>query len=685
MNTKHSGGCLKEEHITPALTQSSFRIIIGLKMQKLLLSVTFVACFMLGHCSPHHKPLQILTISNGTLNPNTANLQFIMSQVPRNMEVAVLSIAGEMRKGKSFVLNFFLQYLKYRARHDRASIVTNITELEQMIEIHSHPWLRNVNKSDGFNFKSGNERDTVGVKMWSEPFVVTKANGKPFAVLIIDSQGLYDPATTPNDNVRIFTMVSLLSSSLMLNTPQNINLNQLSELKYFMDYASIQSRVGKDAKNFQRLTFLIRDYSLGDGFGWESGQAALDYFIQPSDSQSEVTKSIAHLLKQAFEKIDAFALPYPGSKVTNKKFDGALEKIDIDFLLHLQDVVSNIVEGSEPKKRLGMNLIAGDVESYVQDIANIFNNQLPPDEIMKMNERQVTMRAYNETQMQVDEYRARMQAMFQDKNDTFFENTTENGLLKAIMQMHEETSTSIVSSFASNSYSGFLTHTDTNGSAVSAHQWLERTISDQFEIIRPRLMSIANERTAAIILKRKAEEERLRLDQEQQRLAKEKAEKEAEVRRLEVEAEQKRKEREQIEKQRQEAEAKVKLQQVTLKQAEEQAARDKEERERLEKQQAEMAEAHRKQQELIAEKSRQAEIDRLDRERIEQERKRLEEQNRKQEQELAQKLAEAKEQQRRDNEMRDRMHRMEVEAARMAERVRAAERNRCRGLGCLFG
>ena len=32
-------------------------------------------------------------------------------------------------------------------------------------------------------------------------------------------------------------MVSLLSSSLMLNTPQNINLNQLSELKYFTDYA----------------------------------------------------------------------------------------------------------------------------------------------------------------------------------------------------------------------------------------------------------------------------------------------------------------------------------------------------------------------------------------------------------------------------------------------------------------
>ena len=174
-------------------------------------------------------------------------------------------------------------------------------------------------------------------------------------------------------------------------------------------------------------------YSLGEEYGWHAGQQVLDYYMKPSDGQSNVTKTLARVLKQAFESIDAFALPFPGSQVTSKKYDGRLDKIDIQFLLHLQDVVSNLVEKSEARKRLGMDLMAGDMYAYVQQIADIFNNQLPPDEIMKLNERQVTMRAYNETQMQVEEYRNRMQSMFPN-NDSFFLNLTDIDLQEAVQR-----------------------------------------------------------------------------------------------------------------------------------------------------------------------------------------------------------------------------------------------------------
>ena len=117
----------------------------------------------------------------------------------------------------------------------------------------------------------------------------------------------------------------------MLNTPQNINLNQLSELKYFTDYASLQSDVGRNAKNFQRLTFLIRDYSLGEEYGWHAGQQVLDYYMKPSDGQSNVTKTLARVLRQAFESIDAFALPFPGSQVTSKNLTADSIRLTSNF------------------------------------------------------------------------------------------------------------------------------------------------------------------------------------------------------------------------------------------------------------------------------------------------------------------------------------------------------------------
>ena len=201
------------------------------------------------------------------------------------------------------------------------------------------------------------------------------------------------PATDSNDNVRLFTMVSLLSSSLMLNTPQNINFNQLMELKYFMDYATTGSTASNQSKPFQRLTFLIRDYTLG-ACGWSGGQEQLDQFMTPSQHQSEDVRALAQNLTKGFEHIDSFALPFPGREVTKKTFDGSLSKIDPEFLAHVENFVLNVTESVEARTPLVVSLTAGDMINYIDSVITVFNQQLPPDELMRMNERQVVTKIF---------------------------------------------------------------------------------------------------------------------------------------------------------------------------------------------------------------------------------------------------------------------------------------------------
>lgn len=66
----------------------------------------------------------------------------------------VLSVAGAYRKGKSFLLNFFLRYLHWKEDGEKTA-----------------DWLGD-GPLKGFSWKGGSERDTNGILIWSKPFVL---------------------------------------------------------------------------------------------------------------------------------------------------------------------------------------------------------------------------------------------------------------------------------------------------------------------------------------------------------------------------------------------------------------------------------------------------------------------------------------------------------------------------------
>jgi atlastin len=81
----------------------------------------------------------------------------------------------------------------------------------------------------GFSWKPGVKRNTSGVVFWSDVFLHDSANGDKYAIILIDTQGLFDHDTSPAINAKIFSFSTLISSHQIFNLA---NLVQEDHLEY---------------------------------------------------------------------------------------------------------------------------------------------------------------------------------------------------------------------------------------------------------------------------------------------------------------------------------------------------------------------------------------------------------------------------------------------------------------------
>ncbi|KHJ82864.1 hypothetical protein OESDEN_17441 [Oesophagostomum dentatum] len=104
--------------------------------------------------------------------------------------------------GKSFLLNFFLRYLQWRANG-----------LDEEEDSGNSDWLT-VSKDylEGFSWRGGSKRDTNGILIWSEPFIMKDKNGEEIAVILMDTQGTFDSQSTVKDCATIFALSTMVSS-----------------------------------------------------------------------------------------------------------------------------------------------------------------------------------------------------------------------------------------------------------------------------------------------------------------------------------------------------------------------------------------------------------------------------------------------------------------------------------------
>ena len=90
---------------------------------------------------------------------------------------------------------------------------------------------------DGFSYKGGSERNTEGIWLWSEPFVIpsNSVEGGRLCVLLMDTQGMLDCMTGQMLTTSIFGMSTLLSSYQIYNVEKRLQEDHLQNLALFSE------------------------------------------------------------------------------------------------------------------------------------------------------------------------------------------------------------------------------------------------------------------------------------------------------------------------------------------------------------------------------------------------------------------------------------------------------------------
>lgn len=207
----------------------------------------------------------------------------------------------------------------------------------------------NTSNSKGFNFRGGDARNTEGIWFWSKPFIIpdpTTAGGK-MAVLIMDTQGMWDGRKGQGLTASIFGLSTLLSSYQIYNVRQALQEDFLQHLALFTDYSIRIRDVGKsgDHPPFQHIDFLVRDYA---NFRSETNQANClkemesykNSFLSPRNSED--LNETRNQIKECYQIIDVYCLPHPGLEVSRVGYDGTIKTISAAFLNLLSNYISSI-------------------------------------------------------------------------------------------------------------------------------------------------------------------------------------------------------------------------------------------------------------------------------------------------------------------------------------------------------
>lgn len=306
----------------------------------------------------------IRTGANGSWELNKDALRAILlNDLVKDKPVAVVAVVGTFRQGKSFLLNFFLRYMYSYGREN---------------------WLGGPKERlKGFSWRGGFRRDTTGILVWDEVFLVPTGDGKELAVLLMDTQGTFDCESTNKQFSIVFALSILISSVHVYNLTGNISERDLQNLEFFAEYGRLAQKCGNQTP-FQKLMFLVRDwYHIRDApHGAIGGRKIIEKRLEIKASQPKELQQLRNRLKSGFSEIDGFLMPHPGLKVAEAgNFDGRVSDIDANFLRHLQDFVLSVLgAGNLQAKHInGEEVTCQELLSYTECYMKAFTGQELPE------------------------------------------------------------------------------------------------------------------------------------------------------------------------------------------------------------------------------------------------------------------------------------------------------------------
>jgi len=322
----------------------------------------------------------------------------IMSKIPPGWKISVVSVVGAFRTGKSFLLSWFLRYLHHlKTQKEKNSnavddpVILDGEGNEEIPEETSEKWYEQFSKLDadsGFHWRGGSDRNTTGIWMWSEPFFVEESGEEPMALVLVDTQGMFDHETTMGLTAAIFGLSTLLSSFQIYNVDKNIQEDNLQQLALFTEYGRMvmamddgsEEETDKKEKPFQRMEFLVRDWQHFEADEEEDEVEELEKemsaYLDKVLAEREHTdlSDTREQILSCFEDIQCFMLTHPGSAVTKKKYDGDTDKVDPVFLKLLDRFCEKVLgsKNLKPKTIRGRALTVAEFGVYVKAFAKLF-------------------------------------------------------------------------------------------------------------------------------------------------------------------------------------------------------------------------------------------------------------------------------------------------------------------------
>lgn len=218
--------------------------------------------------------------------------------------------------------------------------------------------------------------------MWSEVFTHDFRNGDKVAIILMDTQGIFDTKSSLKECISTFAISMLLSSVQCYNIMHQVQEDDLTHLQLFTEYAKYAME-GTDEKPFQKLLFVVRDWQspIDHEFG-PSKKYVVDDILAKNDEQTAEQHELRDEIKKSFDDIDAFLMPYPGKDVAQqRKIENHRLQLDKEFENCVEMLTEQLLAPEKliRKKVGGVTIQAAAFSTYLEEYVKVFSGNEAPD------------------------------------------------------------------------------------------------------------------------------------------------------------------------------------------------------------------------------------------------------------------------------------------------------------------
>lgn len=259
--------------------------------------------------------------------------------------LAIVSVAGLYRTGKSFLLNRVI-----------------------------------LKGSNGFEVGPTTRACTKGIWMWTEPIVGVAADGRQVNIIVVDTEGIGAPTADATHDTRIFALGLLLSTFFIYNSQGAIDEEALSKMSMVTNLSKdIRGNVASEdgsamQHSYPAFLWVLRDFALQmrDDHDREIGSREyMENALKDCEGRSETVLSknrVRACLREFFPERDCFTLVRP---CTNESDLQVLDKLPnkalrAEFLQQADELRSRIVlEACRRPNRINGCELTGSMLGYL--------------------------------------------------------------------------------------------------------------------------------------------------------------------------------------------------------------------------------------------------------------------------------------------------------------------------------